>query len=74
MYWLIYLLNAIAGNARLTAEPQQRKKQNAIAHSDQRVFKERRGDYRGAIADYNRAIALDPGDAVSYYNRGNAWF
>ena len=30
------------------------------------------GDYRGAIADYTRAIRLKPGDANTYYNRGVA--
>ena len=30
------------------------------------------GDYDGAIADYSRAIELDPDDAAAYYNRGNA--
>ena len=30
------------------------------------------GDYRGAIADYTRAIGLKPGDANTYYNRGYA--
>ena len=30
------------------------------------------GDYYGAIADYSRAIELNPEDADAYYNRGNA--
>jgi tetratricopeptide (TPR) repeat protein len=28
------------------------------------------GDYRGALADYNRAIRLNPNSANAYYNRG----
>ncbi len=27
-------------------------------------------DYQGALADYNRAIAINPDDADAYYNRG----
>ena len=30
------------------------------------------GDHDGAIADYNRAIALKPGNESAYYFRGNA--
>ena len=30
----------------------------------------RLGDLAGAVADFDRAIALEPGDAVPYYNRG----
>ena len=29
-------------------------------------------DYYGAIADYSKAIELDPDDASAYYNRGIA--
>ena len=27
-------------------------------------------DYQGAIADYSKAIQLDPNDSDAYYNRG----
>ena len=30
------------------------------------------GDKKGAIADYSKAIAIDPQYAYAYYNRGNA--
>jgi tetratricopeptide (TPR) repeat protein len=30
------------------------------------------GDYRGAIADYNKAIELDPERASAYFGRGYA--
>ena len=30
------------------------------------------GDYKGAIADYDSAIRINPDDAHAYYNRGNA--
>ena len=29
-------------------------------------------DYQGAIADYDKAIELNPKDVRAYYNRGNA--
>lgn len=34
--------------------------------------KEKLGDYKGAIADYTKAIRLKPDDDTAYYNRGNA--
>ena len=44
----------------------------SIAYSNRGVAKKAKGDLDGAIADYNRAIELDPKDASAYYNRGNA--
>jgi tetratricopeptide (TPR) repeat protein len=32
-----------------------------------------KGDFSGAIADYNLAIALDPGNVTAYVARGNAY-
>ncbi len=32
-----------------------------------------KGQYDRAIADYGRAIRLDPDEAVAFYNRGNAY-
>ncbi len=29
-------------------------------------------DYRGALADYNKAIEFNPGKTMAYYNRGFA--
>jgi len=31
------------------------------------------GDVDGGIADFNKAISIDPDYAQAYYNRGNAW-
>jgi Trypsin-like peptidase domain/TPR repeat len=33
--------------------------------------KDDNGDFRGALADYNQAIALDPKNSLAYNNRGN---
>lgn len=33
----------------------------------------KQGEYDRAIADFNRAIELNPKDAVAYYNRGNVY-
>ncbi len=34
----------------------------------------RNGSYEQAIADYNKAIELDPGLAEAYYNRGFSFY
>ena len=44
----------------------------SIAYSNRGVAKKAKGDLAGAIADYNRAIELDPKYAAAYYNRGLA--
>mgnify|MGYP001595382467 CR=1 FL=1 len=33
-----------------------------------------KGDYDRAIADYTRAIELDPKDAITYSNRGIVYY
>ena len=33
----------------------------------------KKGDYDRAIADYNKALELDPKDATAYNNRGYAY-
>ena len=36
------------------------------------ISKKNLADYKGAIADYTKAIELDPDYASAYYNRGNS--
>ena len=36
------------------------------------VDKYEQGDYQGAIADYTKALEINPESANAYYNRGNA--
>ena len=42
----------------------------AIQYFNQGVEKYEAGNYREAIADYTKAIEINPQDANSYYNRG----
>ena len=44
----------------------------AIKYFDSAKIKYDRGDYTGAIADYDKAIELDPNYATVYHNRGLA--
>ena len=45
---------------------------DAIAYFNSGIAKNDLKDYEGAIADYNKAIELDPDDTVAYLNRGFA--
>jgi tetratricopeptide (TPR) repeat protein len=44
--------------------------QSAMAYRYRALAKDDLGDKRGAIADYDQAIAIDPKEAVVYYSRG----
>jgi tetratricopeptide (TPR) repeat protein len=46
--------------------------QTAEDFSRRGVAKEKKGDLVGAIADYSKAIDLDPKDTIAYFNRGGA--
>jgi len=46
--------------------------QRAIAYNNRGVARFAQGDPAGAIQDYDRALALDPGYAVAHANRGMA--
>lgn len=43
---------------------------NPYGYSSRAYFKDRTGDLEGAIADYEKAIELDPEDAISLNNKG----
>jgi tetratricopeptide (TPR) repeat protein len=45
----------------------------AKLHTDRGVELKRKGDLDAAIADYDRAIALNGQDMFAFNNRGNAW-
>ena len=44
---------------------------DANKYFDSAKIKYNRGDYTGAIADYDKAIELDPNYAPAYHNRGS---
>lgn len=46
--------------------------ETADVHNDRGVALERLGRFAEALASYERAVELDPGDAVPCFNRGNA--
>ena len=46
--------------------------QTAEEYFNRGIAKYNLGDYRGAIANYNKVIELNPNDAATYNNRGNA--
>ncbi len=46
--------------------------QSAVKFFQRGLDKARRGDYQGALADYNQALQLDPNLATVYNNRGLA--
>jgi Tfp pilus assembly protein PilF len=46
--------------------------QNAVTYECGGAAKQRKGDLNGAMADYNRAILLNPQFGLAHRNRGNA--
>jgi len=49
------------------------KKDLATVHYNRGISYAIKGDFDRAIADYDKAIKLNPKDADVYYNRGNAY-
>jgi len=67
------LLKAILVAGSLSVVPSAGIAQtSAVDYFNRGVAENASGDFEGAIADYNRAIELDPKYAAAYSNRGNA--
>jgi tetratricopeptide (TPR) repeat protein len=63
------MLDFVPTTPRIATEPKLRPVDDSIASA---VAKENKGDYRGILADMDRAIALDPRRDRLYYIRANA--
>jgi tetratricopeptide (TPR) repeat protein len=44
--------------------------QNATIYNQRGLAKENKGDFDGAMAEFNQAIRLNPKNAIAYFNRG----
>ncbi|WP_219892203.1 tetratricopeptide repeat protein [Chamaesiphon polymorphus] len=66
--------NGIGGAAMYAKRPLLAQKQDRLSTAERflaaGVIKYRKGDKRGALADYNRAIQLNPRYALAHVNRG----
>src|SRR5947209_14999987 len=51
---------------------QEREPRTTEEFNDRGIARKAKGDLDGAIADYDRAISLNPTYALAYYNRGIA--
>jgi Flp pilus assembly protein TadD len=67
----LYALIAILLLAGVVAA-QESEPQTAAGCVNRGLARQRKGDFVGAIADYDRAVALNPGDASTYGHRGAA--
>jgi tetratricopeptide (TPR) repeat protein len=64
---------AIAACTRAIASGQFAGLDLAKLHTNRGVELKRKGDLDGAIADYDQAIRLNPGDHFAFNNRANTW-
>ncbi len=72
------LSESVEGIKRRIKKPSQNNVSNGEdTESDDFYFnraykKAEQGDYYGAISDYNKAIEINPSNAIAYHNRGSA--
>jgi tetratricopeptide (TPR) repeat protein len=66
------VLQAQAQGSQQVAQASSSADAKAEEFMTQGAEKFRKGEYKGAIADYTEAIQLKPKDALAYYNRGLA--
>jgi tetratricopeptide (TPR) repeat protein len=62
--------NASSSPAKAAAQTKSDKAGSDLI--DRGIEKGKKGDLKGAMADFDKAIKLDPKDAVAYYNRAYA--
>ena len=56
----------------LYASPKEVSRGTAYSYTMQAIDKHRKGDYRGAIIDYTKALEIDPSYTYALHNRGFA--
>jgi tetratricopeptide (TPR) repeat protein len=57
-------------DSQMAKNTQPEPAKDATAHFSQGFALEKRGDLKGALAEYSQAIAIDPNYALAYNNRG----
>jgi tetratricopeptide (TPR) repeat protein len=45
--------------------------QQSITYNDRGLAKQKKGDFEGALGDFNQALRLNPNYALAYRSRGN---
>lgn len=53
-------------------EARQKRREAAVRNNYGAAYGEK-GDYDGAVDDYNKAIELNPNYTIDHYNRGVVW-